>query len=130
MGPNRGPKTARNCISDLSSHSFFGLRCWKALGDRFGTLLGPLLGPSWAHVGPHLGHLGPHLGHLEPHLGHLGPHLGHLGPHLGHLAPQLGISSLNLAPPAPSVRFFGPNIPLLCLEHSTLFCPPNIHQRT
>ena len=30
--------------------------------DRFGTLLGPVLGPSWARLGPSWGHLGAILG--------------------------------------------------------------------
>ena len=33
MGPNKGPKTAPICISDLPGHSLFGLRCWKACQD-------------------------------------------------------------------------------------------------
>ena len=58
--------------------------------NRFGTPLGPVLGPSWPHLGAMLGHLGPSWGHLGPILGHLGPNLGHLSPSWSHLGTHWG----------------------------------------
>ena len=62
MGPKRAPKSAQKGVSHWPGVSLFRLRCWKALEDRFGSDLGPLLGPFGAHLGRLWGQLGAILG--------------------------------------------------------------------
>ena len=92
MDPKRTPKSTKIDVLDWPGVSLFRLRCWKALEDRFGSDLGPLLGPFGAHLGRLWGQLGAILGPFGALWGHLGAVLGHLGaifspswPSWGHL---------------------------------------------
>ena len=79
MGPKRATKTAQMGVSDWAGVSFFRLRCWKALEDRFGAHLGASWGSSWALLAPSWALLGPSWALLAPSWALLGPSWGPLG---------------------------------------------------
>ena len=98
IGPQDGPKIGPEGMSSLAQALPFSTSIFESLlGPIFDPSLahlGPILGPSWAHLGPSWAHLGPSWAHLGPSWAHFGPAWGHLGPVLGHLGPTWGISSV------------------------------------
>ena len=88
MGPKRTPKSTQIRVGDWRGVSLFRLRCWKALGDRFGSDLEANLGPFGVHLGRLWGELGAILGQFGA---LLGLSWALLGVNLGTLRPLLTI---------------------------------------
>ena len=81
--------------------------------DRFGSHLGPILGPSWGDLGPSWSYLGPSWAHLGPILSHLRVILGHLGPILVLSWAYLGLFGAMLCTSWATVQlrlFFSPKV--------------------
>ena len=70
------------------------------------TILGPILGPSWAMFGPSWAILGSSWAILGPSWGHLGGSCGYLGAMLGHPGSILGLLRAKLPAKSKNIDLF------------------------